>query len=73
MDQVLDMETLSKQSYPLSLCILLYLGFLLAFAVKYQLFLFIPGYQILTERHIIAPVCLLAGILLKMGGYGFIE
>jgi NAD(P)H-quinone oxidoreductase subunit 4 len=67
------MEILSKQSYPLGLSILLYLGFLIAFAVKLPAF---PFHTWLPDTHGEAhySTCmLLAGILLKMGGYGFIR
>jgi NAD(P)H-quinone oxidoreductase subunit 4 len=70
---ILDMETLSQQSYPLGLEILLYLGFLIAFAVKLPMF---PFHTWLPDTHGEAhySTCmLLAGILLKMGGYGFIR
>lgn len=70
---ILDMETLSKQSYPLGLEILLYLGFLIAYAVKLPVF---PFHTWLPDTHGEAhySTCmLLAGILLKMGGYGFIR
>jgi NAD(P)H-quinone oxidoreductase subunit 4 len=70
---ILDMETLSKQSYPLALEILVYLGFLIAYAVKLPVF---PFHTWLPDTHGEAhySTCmLLAGILLKMGGYGFIR
>jgi NAD(P)H-quinone oxidoreductase subunit 4 len=70
---ILDMETLSKQSYPIGLSILLYVGFLIAFAVKLPAF---PFHTWLPDTHGEAhySTCmLLAGILLKMGGYGFIR
>lgn len=70
---ILDMETLANQSYPLGLSILIYLGFLIAFAVKLPAF---PFHTWLPDTHGEAhySTCmLLAGILLKMGGYGFIR
>lgn len=70
---ILDMEILSKQSYPLALEILIYLGFLIAYAVKLPVF---PFHTWLPDTHGEAhySTCmLLAGILLKMGGYGFIR
>jgi NAD(P)H-quinone oxidoreductase subunit 4 len=70
---VLDMETLSHQSYPLGLEILVYIGFLIAYAVKLPVF---PFHTWLPDTHGEAhySTCmLLAGILLKMGGYGFIR
>nr|YP_009033763.1 subunit 4 of NADH-plastoquinone oxidoreductase [Roya anglica]YP_009256924.1 subunit 4 of NADH-plastoquinone oxidoreductase [Roya obtusa]AHZ11146.1 subunit 4 of NADH-plastoquinone oxidoreductase [Roya anglica]ANI25928.1 subunit 4 of NADH-plastoquinone oxidoreductase [Roya obtusa] len=70
---VLDFELLSNRSYPLGLEILIYLGFLIAFAVKLPAF---PLHTWLPDTHGEAhySTCmLLAGILLKMGGYGFIR
>jgi NAD(P)H-quinone oxidoreductase subunit 4 len=67
------METLSHQSYPLGLEILVYIGFLIAYAVKLPVF---PFHTWLPDTHGEAhySTCmLLAGILLKMGGYGFIR
>lgn len=70
---VLDFEILSHKSYPLGLEILIYLGFLIAYAVKLPAF---PLHTWLPDTHGEAhySTCmLLAGILLKMGGYGFIR
>lgn len=70
---LLDMEALSNRSYPLGLETLVYLGFLIAFAVKLPAF---PFHTWLPDTHGEAhySTCmLLAGILLKMGGYGFIR
>lgn len=69
----LDMEILTNRSYPLGLEILIYLGFLIAYAVKLPVF---PFHTWLPDTHGEAhySTCmLLAGILLKMGGYGFIR
>nr|YP_009258454.1 subunit 4 of NADH-plastoquinone oxidoreductase [Netrium digitus]ANI25480.1 subunit 4 of NADH-plastoquinone oxidoreductase [Netrium digitus] len=70
---VLDLELLSHRRYPLGLEILVYLGFLIAYAVKLPAF---PLHTWLPDTHGEAhySTCmLLAGILLKMGGYGFIR
>ena len=70
---ILDMEVLSNRSYPLVLEILVYIGFLIAYAVKLPMF---PFHTWLPDTHGEAhySTCmLLAGILLKMGGYGFIR
>lgn len=69
----LNFETVANQSYPLGLEILLYFGFLIAFAVKLPI---IPLHTWLPDTHGEAhySTCmLLAGILLKMGAYGLIR
>nr|YP_009825947.1 NADH dehydrogenase subunit D [Wolffia globosa]YP_010730598.1 NADH dehydrogenase subunit D [Wolffia arrhiza]QIV68137.1 NADH dehydrogenase subunit D [Wolffia globosa]WEG23887.1 NADH dehydrogenase subunit D [Wolffia arrhiza] len=72
-EPTLNFETLANQSYPLALEILLYFGFLIAFAVKLPI---IPLHTWLPDTHGEAhySTCmLLAGILLKMGAYGLIR
>nr|YP_009468068.1 NADH-plastoquinone oxidoreductase subunit 4 [Aristida ternipes]AVA08346.1 NADH-plastoquinone oxidoreductase subunit 4 [Aristida ternipes] len=69
----LDLERLINQSYPATLEILLYFGFLIAYAVKLPV---IPLHTWLPDTHGEAhySTCmLLAGILLKMGAYGLIR
>ncbi|KAJ8746957.1 hypothetical protein K2173_007725 (mitochondrion) [Erythroxylum novogranatense] len=64
---------LANQSYPITLEILLYIGFLIAFAVKSPI---MPLHTWLPDTHGEAhySTCmLLAGILLKMGAYGLIR
>nr|AWH03518.1 NADH dehydrogenase subunit 4 [Asclepias nummularia] len=66
----LSFETSANQSYPLSLEIIFYIGFFIAFAVKSPI---IPLHTWLPDTHGEAhySTCmLLAGILLKMGAYG---
>nr|YP_009690707.1 NADH-plastoquinone oxidoreductase subunit 4 [Lomariopsis japurensis]QEG57487.1 NADH-plastoquinone oxidoreductase subunit 4 [Lomariopsis japurensis] len=68
-----NIEALMTKSYPISLEIALYLGFLIAYAVKLPI---IPFHTWLPDTHGEAhySTCmLLAGILLKMGGYGLIR
>lgn len=68
-----DLQNLSNKSYPIELEIILYLGFFIAYAVKLPIF---PLHTWLPDTHGEAhySTCmLLAGILLKMGGYGFIR
>lgn len=68
-----NLETLANQSYPLALEIILYIGFLIAYAVKSPI---IPLHTWLPDTHGEAhySTCmLLAGILLKMGAYGLIR
>ncbi|KAJ1283740.1 hypothetical protein BS78_03G149400 [Paspalum vaginatum] len=69
----LDLEKLINQPYPTTLEILLYFGFLIAYAVKLPT---IPLYTWLPDTHGEAhySTCtLLARILLKMGAYGLIR
>lgn len=70
---LLDFQSLANKQYPLALEIVLYLGFLIAFAVKLPAF---PLHTWLPDTHGEAhySTCmLLAGILIKMGGYGLIR
>jgi len=69
----LDFEKLMNKQYSLNLEILLYLGFLIAYAVKLPAF---PLHTWLPDTHGEAhySTCmLLAGILLKMGAYGLVR
>ena len=68
-----NFETSANQPYPAVLEILLYIGFLIAFAVKSPI---IPLHTWLPDTHGEAhySTCmLLAGILLKMGAYGLVR
>lgn len=68
-----DMTALGLKEYPLGLEMLAYAGFLIAFGVKLPLF---PLHTWLPDAHgeASAPVSMiLAGVLLKMGGYGLIR
>nr|YP_009531800.1 subunit 4 of NADH-plastoquinone oxidoreductase [Leiosporoceros dussii]AXZ70888.1 subunit 4 of NADH-plastoquinone oxidoreductase [Leiosporoceros dussii] len=68
-----DFQNLANRSYPIGLEIILYLGFLIAYAVKLPM---VPLHTWLPDTHGEAhySTCmLLAGILLKMGGYGLIR
>jgi NAD(P)H-quinone oxidoreductase subunit 4 len=68
-----DMRALMAKDFPLNFQLLAYTGFLIAYAVKLPIF---PLHTWLPDAHgeATAPVhMLLAGILLKMGGYALIR
>nr|QXF29309.1 NADH-plastoquinone oxidoreductase subunit 4 [Thalictrum baicalense] len=72
-EPILNFETSANQSYPVALEIILYFGFLIAYAVKLPI---IPLHTWLPDTHGEAhySTCmLLAGILLKMGAYGLVR
>jgi len=64
---------LTNMHFPLLIQILISLGFFIGFGVKLPIF---PFHTWLPDAHVEAPApisVLLAGLLLKMGGYGFIR
>jgi NAD(P)H-quinone oxidoreductase subunit 4 len=68
-----DITELGLKNYPIGLEILAYAGFLIAFGVKLPIF---PLHTWLPDAHGEAPApgsMILAGVLLKMGGYALIR
>lgn len=68
-----DMSSLAAKQYPKAFAMLAYAGFLIAFGVKLPIF---PLHTWLPDAHseASAPVSMiLAGVLLKMGGYALIR
>ncbi len=71
--KTLDVLALSQVVYPLKLQYWLFIAFFAAFAVKVPMF---PVHTWLPDAHTEAPTAgsvILAGVLIKMGAYGFLR
>jgi NADH-quinone oxidoreductase subunit M len=71
--QTFDIIKLAEQSYPLKLQLILFWAFFAAFAVKVPMW---PLHTWLPDAHTEAPAAgsvILAGVLIKMGAYGFLR
>ncbi len=72
-NETLDIIALSNIQYPLKLQLWLFMAFFAAFAVKVPMF---PFHTWLPDAHTEAPTAgsvILAGVLIKMGAYGFLR
>ena len=68
-----DIASISSVTYPMTMQIIVFIAFFVGFAIKVPMF---PVHTWLPDAHVQAPTAgsvILAGVMLKMGAYGFLR
>jgi NADH-quinone oxidoreductase subunit M len=68
-----DIAAISSVTYPMTMQIIVFIAFFVGFAIKVPMF---PVHTWLPDAHVQAPTAgsvILAGVMLKMGAYGFLR